>query len=102
MKNLGLIYDYATNALGAQTVLVVAPRAYQYTDRESPDNREAAEYEVLGSNVLAPFDYFEQKQHELPYRVFSLLPAFQQTSEFPLYFPDDLHWNAAGGCPTDC
>ena len=96
MKNLGLIYDYATNALGAQMVLVVPPRAYQYTDRESPDNWEAAEYEALGMNVLAPFHYFERKQNELPYDVFSLLPAFRQSSDFPLYFRDDPHWNPAG------
>ena len=96
MKNLGFIDDYATNVLRASMVLVVAPRAYQYTDRESPDNWEAGWYDPLGPHVLAPFDYFERKQRELPYGVFSLLPAFRQAPEFPLYFRDDPHWNPAG------
>ena len=97
MKNLGAMHDYATNALDVAMILVVAPRAYQYSDRESLDSRETKLHELVPrAHILAPFDYFEQKQHELPYRVFSLLPAFQQTSEFPLYIPYDPHWNAAG------
>ena len=95
-KNLRSINDYAADALGADMVLVVLPRAFQYTDRESPDNREAGRYDPLGPHVLAPFRYFEQRRDDLPYRVLSLLPAFREARDFPLYFRDDPHWNAAG------
>ena len=96
MKNLQLIYDHATNELGASMLLVMLPRAYQYSDRESPDNWEARHYAALGPHVLAPFRYFERKKHDLPYPVLSLLPAFQNATGFPLYFRDDPHWTRAG------
>ncbi len=96
MRNLQLIHDHATTEFGAPMVLVVSPRAYQHSERESPHNCEAREYEALGPHVLAPFHYFERRRHELPYGVFSLLPAFQQATDFPLYLRDDPHWTPTG------
>lgn len=96
VKNLQRIHDFATSELGAPMVLVLLPRAYQYSDRESPDNWEARSYEVLGPHVLVPFRYFERQQDDLPYRVFSLLPAFRQAPGFPLYRENDPHWTPAG------
>jgi len=95
VTNLRAIHVYA-NELGADMVLVILPRAYQFSDREVPDNWEADAYEVLGPHVLAPFEYFESVADELPFPVLSLLPAFRDATEFPLYKPDDPHWNPAG------
>ncbi|MYH28146.1 MAG: hypothetical protein F4018_01655 [Acidobacteria bacterium] len=51
---------------------------------------------IRWGRVLAPFRYFEQRRADLPYRVLSLLPTFREARDFPLYFRDDPHWNAAG------
>ena len=33
---------------------------------------------------------------KLPYPVFSLLPDFESSEEFPLFLGHDPHWNPAG------
>ena len=96
MSNLGAMYQYAEDVLGSRMVLVTYPRGYQYTTRESPDNWEAEQYQPLGPHVQEPFRYFRDIQAHLPYPVFSLLPAFEQSTEFPLFFRDDPHWNRSG------
>ena len=47
---------------------------------------------VAGPHVQEPFRYFRDVEAQLPYPVFSLLPAFEQSTEFPLFFRDDPHW----------
>ena len=96
MSNLGSMYQYAEDVLGSRMVLVMYPRGYQYTTRESPDNWEAEQYQPLGPHVQEPFRYFRDLAAQLPYPVFSLLPAFEQSTEFPLFFRDDPHWNRSG------
>jgi hypothetical protein len=96
MKNLAAIHEFATGTLGAPMVLVLYPRSYQYSDRESPKNWEAWAYEVQGPYVREPFRYFEEVADRLPYPVVSLLPAFEASKTFPLYFDDDPHWNQEG------
>jgi hypothetical protein len=77
-------------------VLVIYPRAYQYSETESPWNWESRSYEVLGRFVREPFRYFEAAASELPYPVVNLLPAFETATTFPLYLEDDPHWNRDG------
>ena len=96
VKNLAAMHQYATETLGIPMALVVLPRAYQYTDRESPTNWESGAYQPLGPHVQEPFRYFEEVADELPYPVISLLEPFASATTFPLYFDRDPHWNADG------
>jgi hypothetical protein len=97
VRNLAKIQRLAKEELNAEMILVISPRAYQYSDRESTENWERDAYTALGPHVLAPFTFFEEKEKQgLPYRVISLLPAFQRANAFPLYRSDDPHWNPAG------
>ena len=50
MLHLRAIYDYAGEPLDAGMVLVVYPRAYQYSDRESPES-----WERWGPSCASPF-----------------------------------------------
>ncbi len=77
-------------------VLFVLPRTYQYSARESPKNREATFYRVLGPHSLEPFRFFDEIAKTREYPMHSLLAAFQETAEFPTAFEDDPHWNEAG------
>lgn len=96
MANLTAIEALARESLGARMALVLVPRSYQYTDRESPLDPEAPLHEPLGPYVTEPFRYFEEAASRLPYPVLSLLPAFRDSATFPLYLVDDPHWNTAG------
>ena len=96
MKNLGALYDYAEEELGSPMVLVIYPRGYQYSTRESPNNWEADRYRTLGPHVQEPFRYFRENQAQLPYPVLSLLPAFVESTQFPLFLRNDPHWTRAG------
>jgi hypothetical protein len=82
--------------LGSRYVLVVFPRHYQYSDRESPRSWEAAEYEPLGEHVIEPFRYIEEIRDDFDFPVYSLLPDFQSTDVFPTCFENDPHWNPVG------
>ena len=96
MKNLEDMNRFSRDVLGVPMALILYPRAYQYSDREVPRNWEKG-YRPLGPYVLEPFRYFAEVEDSLPYPVFSLLPAFEQSEEFPLFFANDPHWNARGG-----
>jgi len=96
MKNLAAIHDFATGTLEVPMVLVLYPRAYQYSDRETPKNWEARAYETRGPFVREPFRYFEEVADQLPYPLVNLLPAFETSKTFPLFLEDDPHWNQEG------
>jgi hypothetical protein len=81
---------------GADFVLVVLPRAYQFSARECPNNWEKDEYTLLGPYSLEPFRYFDELRGSTDFPIVSLLPEFQSAQEFPLCFDADPHWNAAG------
>ena len=83
-------------ARDADFVLVIMPRAYQYTDRESPHNWEKDEYTPLGPYCLEPFKYFDELRPKVDYPIVSLLDDFKSAKEFPLCRDDDPHWNADG------
>ena len=96
VRNLEELNRFVTGTLEAAMALVVYPRSYQYSMRESPGNWEAHLYEVLGPYVREPFNFFEKSRGWMPFPVLNLLPAFEATDEYPLFLEDDPHWNAAG------
>jgi hypothetical protein len=96
MANLAAIHAYARDTLGAPMVLVIYPRAYQYSDRESPESWERSAYEVLGPFVREPFRYFAEVRGRLPYPVVDLLPAFEAAGSETLFQANDPHWNRRG------
>jgi hypothetical protein len=81
---------------GAQFVLVVLPRGYQYSSRESPANWEMGEYEILGPYCLEPFRFFDELRAKVSFPIVSLLPDFQATQVFPTCYDNDPHYNSAG------
>jgi len=96
MRHLAAMHRHTADVLGAEMVVVVDPRAYQYSMRESPQSWEEDRYERLGPHVREPFRYFEQRRAALPYPVISLLEDFRNAREFPLFMKKDPHWNEAG------
>ncbi|OAD23410.1 hypothetical protein THIOM_000761 [Candidatus Thiomargarita nelsonii] len=80
----------------AKFILMILPRSYQYSDKESPNNWEKNEYEILGQYSHEPFKYFESIKNEVDYPIHSLLPDFQNTTIFPTCFDHDPHWNEEG------
>lgn len=96
INSLNQIYEYSTSVLDAKMLLVLTPRAYQYTKEESPKNYEKDSYEVLGPNVKEPFRFFKEREKTLPYPILNLLEFFENSKEFPLYLEDDPHWTPKG------
>lgn len=94
--NILAIRHLAEDELGVPFVLFLLPRAFQYSDRESPSNWEGGLYSPLGPWVLEPERWLEDFRRRADLDAFSLLPAFQATEVFPTCFEDDPHWNAAG------
>lgn len=95
-ESLVEIDSFCRSELDADFCLLVFPRGFQYSVRESPANWEAGEYEPLGRWVLEPFRFFREMKSEAPFEVHSLLPAFQETDIFPTCFSDDPHWTPLG------
>lgn len=96
MKNLGEWHAFASETLGAETALILYPRAYQYSSRESLDNWEAPHHTRLGPHAREPFRYFAEVAGELPYPVIDVVSDFEAAEEFPLYFRKDPHWTRLG------
>jgi hypothetical protein len=96
VRNLSLIDDYAQHVLKCPMALVIIPRAYQYSDRESQHNWERDEYDVLGPYVKMPFQYFSEQASKLPFPILGLLDEFQKSQIYPLYLDNDPHWNSQG------
>ncbi len=96
LLNLTRIHRFSSRVLDAPLAVVLVPRGFQYSSRESPENWEKGAYELGGPNVRAPSDYFEGKRKELRYPVLDLLPVFEQSGIFPLFLETDPHWNQRG------
>lgn len=94
--SIDAIAKYSQEELGAEFVLLLFPRSYQYSDREAPQNWEAEHYENLGPYAHEPFAYFESIRDEVDYPIYSLLDDFLETDVFPTCFDYDPHWNADG------
>ena len=97
VQNLEALDDLSRDVLGARFAVVVYPRAYQYSLRESPDSWEQHEYEALGPWVREPFRYFEEEAPRLPFPgPERRCRRSRSRREFPLFQADDPHWNEAG------
>lgn len=81
---------------GARFVLAVNPRFHHWNPREAPNNWEKFDYALDEPYQYEYFRFFEEARAEVHYPIFSLLPAFQKTDQFPLVFDNDPHWNEAG------
>ena len=81
---------------GAEFVVVVLPRSYQYSARECPQNWEKDMYVTLGPHALEAFRWFDEISPQVDFPIVSLLETFQQNQEFPTCLDDDPHWNATG------
>ncbi|MCH7701147.1 MAG: hypothetical protein IID37_05630 [Planctomycetes bacterium] len=81
---------------GSDFLLVVAPRFHQWSDRECPNNWESFAYALDEPYEFEYFRFFEQVRPEVSFPILILLPAFQETTRFPLVFDQDPHWNADG------
>lgn len=95
-NSLEEINRFSRDELNADFHVIVLPRNFQYSDRESPSSWERGDYEILGPSVLDPFRFFDQQAGEALFRVHSLLPAFQKTDVFPTCYSADPHWTPAG------
>jgi hypothetical protein len=96
MRNLEALNEFSHDVLGSDFAVVVYPRAFQYSRRESLHNWEEDQIERMGPHALEPFRYFEEVGKNLPYPVVSLLPAFQGSERFPLFLNNDPHWTRFG------
>lgn len=90
------INDYSTNTLHAPLIVFMPPRHWQYTDNESPDSWENGSFDALGPYALENYRYFAMRQKETPYPLFTLLDEFRSTTQRPLTFRVDSHWNKHG------
>ena len=96
-ENIEKINEYSKKELEAKFILLVFPRGYQYSEKESPNNWEKSEYQILGPYAHEPFKYFKQLEDEnVDYPIYSLLADFQDSTTFPTSFDDDPHWNETG------
>ena len=82
--------------LHARFLLAVNPRYHHWNPTESPDNWERGDYALDEPYQYEYFRFFEEARGRVKYPVFSLLPAFKATREFPLVFREDPHWNERG------
>jgi hypothetical protein len=95
LANLNHVADNVRES-GAQFILVIMPRFHHWNPKECPNNWEKSYYSLNEPYQYEYFKFFEQIKSRLNYRVFNLLPAFQETKEFPLVFDNDPHWNEKG------
>lgn len=95
LENINAI-SYEAERLHARFLLAVNPRYHHWNPAESPDNWERGDYALDEPYQYEYFRFFEEVRPKVKYAVFSLLPAFQGTREFPLVFREDPHWNERG------
>lgn len=88
---------------GAAFLLVVLPRFQHWDPSEAPQIDLASEgfarHEPYQDVYL---DYFASPAETPGLRVFSLLPAFRASTERPLVFAADPHWNERGNALAAC
>jgi hypothetical protein len=95
LENINAIADEAER-MHARFLLVINPRYHHWNVRESPENWERGDYALDEPYQYEYFRFFEEARSQVRYPVFSLLPAFQGSREFPLVFREDPHWNERG------
>jgi lysophospholipase L1-like esterase len=95
-KSIRGIAEYTANELNARFILVIFPRSFQYSDRESPMSWERHLYQALGPYSLEPFVFFDQLKEKVDFPVYSMLKDFQDSDVFPTTLYDDPHWTEKG------
>jgi hypothetical protein len=95
-QNLRRIDAYCRDTLKAKFLLVMLPRCFQYSDKESPRNWERYAYTPLGPYVLEPFKWLEAFRPRAGFPCYSLLEDFKKCGVFPTCFDDDPHWTKEG------
>lgn len=83
-------------AVGSEFVLVVPPRYFQWSDRECPKDWAAHMRDLDEPYEYAYFEFFDEVADDVDFPIKSLLPEFRATTEFPLVFEHDAHWNPDG------
>jgi hypothetical protein len=86
----------AADGGGGRFALVVAPRYHHWNPRECPYDWQRGAYGVDEPFQHEYFRFFDQKRAAAAFPIVDLLPAFQKTTEAPLVFPHDPHWNPQG------
>jgi hypothetical protein len=86
----------ATQGLGADFILAPSPRFHHWNRKECPANWEASSYRLDEPYQFEFFRYFSERAGSGQIEVLDLLGAFQATTNFPLVFNSDPHWNEAG------
>lgn len=77
-------------------IIVAIPDAVQVSDREWP-GRKGLGYPHNFSDPRGPFQKeLANRLTEINVSLFDLLPGFQSSNFFPLYFTNDGHWNKNG------
>jgi len=94
--NIRDIASFCGGELDCPFLLILMPRACQYSDRECPRSWEADKYRVLGPWVLEPFKWLEEFSKRVKFPCRSILKDFQETKVFPTCYDADPHWNAKG------
>lgn len=95
-NNLREIDIYCREHLHAKFMLVMLPRGFQYSDKESLRSWEAYAYTPLGPYVLEPFKWLKSFRTRAGFPCYSLLEDFQNGAVFPTCFDDDPHWTKEG------
>jgi hypothetical protein len=86
----------AVRASGADFLLVLIPRFTHWNPKECPANWERNAYSRNEPYQFEFFRFFDQEKGRVDFPIFNLLPAFQETKEFPLVLHGDPHWNERG------
>jgi len=94
--SLNQAYDYCHNELHVPLMVIIPPRHWQYTDKESPHTWEQGSFEAMGPYALENYRYFDEKRPTTPYPLVSLLDDFKNSNVFPTTFDKDSHWNQHG------
>ncbi len=83
---------------GSDFALVLMPFNFHWNNRESPQDvgRLAGQYTGNEPHRFTFFEFFEEAGEKADMTVINLLDAFQATTEYPLCFEEDAHYNAAG------
>lgn len=95
-KNLDALFRYSVDELHARFLVVVFPRHYQYSQRESPKDWERSQFDPASPYVLEPLRWFDELRAQVDYPIHSLLDTFRDSDVFPTTFYDDPHWTTAG------
>lgn len=94
--NIRDIHAYCRDVLHCPFLLVLLPRGFQYSDRESPNDPEAHLYPPLGPYVDAPDAWLADFAARVDFPCHSLLTHFRIAGVFPTCFENDPHWNRDG------